>query len=67
MLDPLTRATLPQLVSRADVAKLLGVDISTLDRWARKGEGPQPLKLGGQTVRYDLADVAVYLSERKGA
>ena len=57
--------TLPRLMTRRQVARLLGVDISTLSRWEKDGCGPPCIRLEGQTIRYDLADALAYLAERK--
>lgn len=56
---------LKQLLTRAQVAKLLAVDPSTLSRMAKRGEGPRCIWLGGQLVRYDPDDVREYLERSR--
>lgn len=58
---------LPQLLTRTDVAQILGVDVSTLARWAKRGIGPRCIWLEASTVRYDIVDVLAYLESRRSA
>ena len=58
---------LPRLLTRAEVARALGVDVSSLSRWEKRGAGPRNIRLGDQIVRYDAADVAAFIESRKSA
>lgn len=55
-----------ELISPADLAKLLGVSRQTLSVWRLKGGAATPryVKLGSR-VMYDAADVAQWLATRK--
>ncbi|MFO0825911.1 MAG: helix-turn-helix domain-containing protein [Gemmataceae bacterium] len=62
------RATLTappaEMLSRDDLAALLGVGVSTLDRYRALGEiGPQPVSLGGQ-LRWRRLEVLAWLAHR---
>ncbi|MFF0243970.1 helix-turn-helix transcriptional regulator [Streptosporangium sandarakinum] len=50
------------LLRRRDVAHICGVGVRTLERWAKQGIGPQPLKMGPRLVRYRRGDVERWLS-----
>lgn len=49
------------LVDRVSVAKRCGVTVRTLERWARAGIGPEPIRLGPRIVRYCDAEVSAWL------
>lgn len=54
------------LLTRAQVAKRLGVSPETLRLWQRENRGPRVVRLGKLPhgrVRYREADVARYISE----
>lgn len=52
-----------RLLSRAEVAEMCGVDVSTLWRWDRDGY-LKPVKIG-RAVRYHTSDVMAILKKRK--
>jgi excisionase family DNA binding protein len=56
----------PQLLSVPELAKLLQVPVATIYRWRHRGEGPEPIRVG-RHLRYDPADVAAWLEDRKVA
>lgn len=58
---------LPTLLTRSQVAQILAVDVSTLSRWERAGVGPRCTWLTETTPRYDPADLATYINDRKSA
>lgn len=47
-----------------ETAFALGIDCSTLTRWTKNPEFPQPLRISRKIVRYNLDEVKRYLSER---
>lgn len=47
-------------LTRPDAASRLGVSVRTLERWARMGWGPRPIKRGPRLVRYDAVEVDEY-------
>jgi len=55
------------LMPPAEVAKYLRVDLRTLQRWARAGIGPRPIRLGPRIVRYHPRDVEDWLGQQGGA
>jgi DNA-binding transcriptional MerR regulator len=57
----------PQLVNTSEAAKLLGLQPQTLRLWRNKGVGPRYVRLHGRRGRalYDIADVMVWLNQRK--
>ena len=42
------------LLTRREAAEYLRRSVPTLERWATKGIGPQPIKLGGKDSVYTL-------------
>jgi excisionase family DNA binding protein len=53
------------LLSIADVCRLLSIHKSTLWRLIRAGKFAQPLRLGKQLRRWRLADVEAFLVEAR--
>ena len=51
------------LLSSAQVSELLQMPISTLDRWAYRGEGPAFAKLGKHR-RYRRCDIEAFIESR---
>jgi prophage regulatory protein len=59
----MTSPTITNLyLSVEQVAKRFGVSKDTIWRWKRNGEFPAPVKLGGTTTRWRLADIEDYES-----
>ena len=54
-----------ELVSKKQVANMLGVHEATLDRWRREGRFPIGLVLSPQCVRWRLPDVEAWLRKRE--
>jgi predicted DNA-binding transcriptional regulator AlpA len=55
-------AGLPELSTRAELAKFTGVSVQTLARWAVEGKGPRQTKLG-HASRYAKAHVISWIAE----
>jgi excisionase family DNA binding protein len=53
-----------RLVTTEEAAEYLGVSRWTLARWRVEGSGPRYVKVGGP-VRYDVADLAAWVDERR--
>ncbi len=53
-----------EFVKKKAVAKFLGITIATLDRWAKKGICPAPIKLGPRLVRYRRSEILAWLDNR---
>lgn len=51
----------PILLTQAEVAEILQVEIVVLRRWHRMGIGPRPSS-PGRPAAYDLADVQAFLT-----
>lgn len=54
------------LISSAELAEFLGVEVGTLDQWASRGGGPIFHKIGIHR-RYAPADVRAWLDGRRHA
>jgi DNA-binding transcriptional MerR regulator len=54
----------PKLLKPNEVAEMLSVPEATLRYWRSTGVGPRWIKLEG-SVRYDLADVLLYIEESR--
>jgi hypothetical protein len=48
-------------IPRAEAARLVGVDATTLTAWAKREFGPHPVSVGGVTV-YDRTQVETFLA-----
>jgi transposase-like protein len=53
-----------ELMNTSDVAKKLGVQPNTLEKWRLQGEGPPHYRLG-RRVLYEIADVTAWLEQRR--
>jgi len=53
-----------ETLRRKDVAKLLGVKVSTIDSWLAKGYLPRPMRLGRLPV-WDKAEIEEWARNRK--
>jgi excisionase family DNA binding protein len=52
-----------KLMNRREVASLLNVNERTLDRWAKVGRFPAPIRLGPKTYRWRAVDVEQALAD----
>jgi excisionase family DNA binding protein len=53
-----------EVYSPAELADLLRVSVSLLERWRAAGDGPRFVRLGRRVLRYRKADVDAWLLER---
>jgi predicted DNA-binding transcriptional regulator AlpA len=54
---------LPALLTRGDVAELLGVHTETVKRLERERKLPQPLRITNKTIRHQRAAIEKFLKE----
>lgn len=54
-----------RLLRDHEVAELLRVSLSTLERWRRTGEGPKFIRLSRSGIRYKLIDINEWLTTRR--
>jgi prophage regulatory protein len=58
----------PKVIRRLEVARMVGVAVSTIDSWARAESTnptfPKPMKLGGRAVGYFREEVEAWLATR---
>jgi predicted DNA-binding transcriptional regulator AlpA len=52
-----------ELLDPRQVADLLGVTVQRLANWRYRGRGPNYIKLGYRSIRYQRADVEQWLAE----
>jgi excisionase family DNA binding protein len=50
-----------ELLTNAEVARILGITPRTLENWRQQGRGPEYLK-DGKVVRYERAAVERYIA-----
>jgi len=55
------------LYTRPEAAKYLRMSVPTLERWAKLGIGPKPIKVGPRDVRYTLRSLREAAGTRGGA
>lgn len=53
------------LLRRAEVESKTGLSRSTIYDWMKRGEFPQPVKLGARIVAWRESDIAAWLDSRK--
>jgi hypothetical protein len=53
-----------ELITPAQAADLLSVNVKVLERWRGTGEGPAFVRLTSKTIRYRPADLADYIAGR---
>ncbi len=54
-----------RLLSEGEVASLLGIKPKTLQKWRADGQGPPHIKAGRRLIRYDPADLAIWMKEHR--
>jgi excisionase family DNA binding protein len=55
------------LLTREEVAELLGISVITLDRWRKQGKGPLHIRLdAARGVRYRRESLEAWLAQREG-
>jgi predicted DNA-binding transcriptional regulator AlpA len=54
-----------QLVSKKQLASLLGVHVWTIDNWRRRGAIPKPICLSPQIVAWRRVDIDRWLAQRE--
>lgn len=54
-----------KVLRREELAKLLGVSLSTINRWVKDGKFPKPIKLGYRVVVWLSCDVEAFLRKQK--
>ena len=59
------RASNPRLLRRPEVEARTGLSRSTLYDWMKRGDFPQPVKLGTRLVAWRESDVTAWLESRE--
>jgi excisionase family DNA binding protein len=59
---PTAESIVPELLTRAQAARLLGIGERTLWRHSRSGAAPAPVMIGG-TVRYRRAELLAWIAD----
>ena len=59
------RANNPRLLRRPEVEARTGLSRSTIYDWMKRGEFPQPVKLGERLVAWRESDVSEWLESRE--
>ena len=54
-----------RLLTEGEVANVIGVKPKTVQAWRAAGEGPPHIKAGRRLVRYDPADLAIWMKEHR--
>ena len=50
-----------RLLSEGEVANVIGVKPKTLQKWRADGQGPPHVKVGKKLIRYDPADLILWV------
>lgn len=59
-----TPARTARLLTTDDLADMVGVEVRTIERWRKSGDGP-PFMLFGRTIRYHPARVQAWMLARE--
>ena len=51
-----------RLLTRAEFCSVLSISQPCAERWAQKGVGPRPVKIGPRRIGYRVADVLAFIS-----
>ena len=57
--------TISRFIPKKEVARILGVSVSTVIRWSKKGLLPQPFELGPNKTMYVHDEIEVYIEKAK--
>lgn len=52
------------VISSKRVAEVIGIHLSTLNRWVKEGGFPPPIRLGRARVGWRLGDIEAWLSQK---
>ncbi|MEI7608427.1 MAG: helix-turn-helix domain-containing protein [Rhodospirillaceae bacterium] len=59
---PPTAWSASTMLKSAEVAKLLGTSVRTLERWRVAGTGPRFCRFGAASIRYPAADLQNFIA-----
>lgn len=54
-----------KLLSVKEVAEMIGVHITTIQRWIKDGHFPNPVYIGARTKRWMHCDIEEFIRRRK--
>jgi predicted DNA-binding transcriptional regulator AlpA len=54
-----------KLLNKKEVAEILGVSLSSIDRFRTKPDFPKPFKIDGGRPVWDMADLGNYIDNKK--
>lgn len=55
----------PNFMTIGEVADLLRVNRSSIDRWVAEGQFPSPIKFGGSVMRFARSEILAFLDQHK--
>jgi predicted DNA-binding transcriptional regulator AlpA len=60
-----TATARPQLISKAEICKMIGCHSRALDRWIKLGTFPLPIRFSARMLRWTMADVEALIERRR--
>ncbi len=57
----------PEFIPASEVARYLGIGVSTLYRWVQREHFPQPVRFGPGCSRWRVAEVELWCRVKQGA
>ena len=57
--------TISEFIPKKEVARILGISVSTVFRWSNDGDLPQPVRLGPNKTMYVRDEIEDYIARAK--
>ena len=57
--------TISEFIPKKEVARILGISVSTVFRWSNDGVLPQPVRLGPNKTMYVRSEIDAFLEKVK--
>jgi predicted DNA-binding transcriptional regulator AlpA len=59
--------TISEFIPKKEVARILGISVSTVFRWSNDGDLPQPVRLGPNKTMYVRSEIDAFKEKVKEA
>ena len=52
-------------ISKKQVARILGISSSSVSRWVKTNDLPEPIPFGPNSIKWDVNEIEKWIEERK--